>query len=104
MDDAGAGDHLLVYLAHGEEDVSTPVDLEVRDADGASDEGVGRRRLVCAAYGLGIDAVVLELVLDVLAEVVRPELRNYGRASPELGDVDGDVRRLAAEVAGELAC
>ena len=47
--------------------------------------------------------MVLELVLDVLAEVVGPELDDYGRASPELGDVDGDVCRLAAEIAGELA-
>ena len=70
VDDAGAGDHLLVYLAHGEQGVGAPVDLEVGDADGAGDEGVGGRSLVGAAYGLGVDAVVLELVLDVLAEVV----------------------------------
>ena len=46
---------------------------------------------------------MLELVLDVLAEVVGPELGNDGRASPELRDVYRDVGRLAAEVAGELA-
>ena len=46
MDDTGAGDHLLVYLAHGEEGVGAPVDLEVGYADGAGDEGVGGRGLV----------------------------------------------------------
>ena len=47
--------------------------------------------------------MVLELILDVLAEIVGPELGNDGRASPELRDVYRDVGRLAAEVAGELS-
>src|SRR5829696_5645063 len=57
--DAGAGDDLLVHLAYGEVGVGAPVDLEVRDAYGAGNEGIGRRRLVRAAHGLGVDAMML---------------------------------------------
>ena len=103
VDDAGAGDHLLVHLAHGEQGVGAPVDLEVGDAYVAGDEGVGGRRLACAAHGLGAHAVVLELVLDVLAEVVGAEHGDHGRAPPELGDVHRDVGRLPTEIPGELA-
>ena len=105
MYDACALDELVGNRADAQEDVRPPVDLEVGDADDPCDEDVGGRCVTGAAEALealGRDAVAGELLFEALPEMVRANLRDHGGASSKFGDVDGDVGRLAAEVADEL--
>jgi hypothetical protein len=104
--DACALDELVSNLADAQEDVRPPVDLEVGDADGLGDEDVGGRCVTGTAEALealGRDAGAGELLFEVIPEMVRANLRDHAGASPKFGDVDGDVGRLAAEVADELS-